>query len=111
MRSNGPLPIAIIGAGPIGLATAAQLLERGLEPLVFEAGAHVGTAIRSWGHVRVFSPWELNVDPAAVRLLSAAGWDAPPADGYPTATSSCFATWSHSPRCRRSPGCCACGLE
>ena len=90
MRSNGPLPIAIIGAGPIGLATAAQLLERGLEPLVFEAGAHVGTAIRSWGHVRVFSPWELNVDPAAVRLLSAAGWDAPPADGYPTGDELVF---------------------
>ena len=84
MHSDSPFPIAVIGAGPIGLAAAAQLLERGLEPLVFEAGVNVGTAIRSWGHVRVFSPWEFNVDPAAVRLLSAAGWDAPAADGYPT---------------------------
>ena len=32
------LPIAVVGAGPIGLAAAAHLLERGLEPLVLEAG-------------------------------------------------------------------------
>lgn len=51
------LPVAIIGAGPIGLAAAAQLLARGLEPLVLEAGPEVGHAVRAWGHVRMFSPW------------------------------------------------------
>ena len=40
--------------------------------------------VREWGHVRVFSPWEFNLDPAAVELLEATGWTAPPADGYPT---------------------------
>ena len=84
MDSSPPYPVAIIGAGPVGLAAAAQLLERGLEPLVFEAGSEVGASIRSWGHVRVFSPWEFNLDPAAERLLGSAGWDAPPADAYPT---------------------------
>ena len=78
------LPIAVIGAGPVGLAAAAHLLERGLEPLVFEAGDRVGAAARSWGHVRVFSPWEFNVDPASARLLAERGWTPPPADGYPT---------------------------
>jgi hypothetical protein len=78
------LPIAVIGAGPVGLAAAAHLLERGLEPLVFEAGDEAGAAVRSWGHVRVFSPWGYNVDPAAERLLNRHGWSAPPADGYPT---------------------------
>jgi len=31
--------VAIIGAGPVGLAAAAHALERGLEPLVLEQGA------------------------------------------------------------------------
>ena len=84
MDKRSPHPVAVIGAGPVGLAAAAQLLERGLEPLVFEAGAQVGASIRSWGHVRVFSPWEFNLDPAAERLLSAARWEAPPPDAYPT---------------------------
>jgi NADPH-dependent 2,4-dienoyl-CoA reductase/sulfur reductase-like enzyme len=33
------LPVVIIGAGPVGLAAAAQLLERGIEPLVLERGS------------------------------------------------------------------------
>ena len=79
-------PIAVIGAGPVGLAAAAHLLERGLEPVIFESGSGVGASVRSWGHVRVFSPWEFNVDPAAERLLDAAGWEAPDTAGYPTGT-------------------------
>jgi len=78
------LPIAVIGAGPIGLAAAAHLLDRGLEPLVFEAGDEVGASIRSWGHVRVFSPWEFNLDPVVERLLTERAWTPPPAGGYPT---------------------------
>ena len=84
MPRNETLPTAVIGAGPVGLAAAAHLVERGLEPLVFEAGAEVGASVRSWGHVRVFSPWAFNVDPAAARLLARTGWSAPDADGYPT---------------------------
>jgi thioredoxin reductase len=84
MRMPESLPIAVIGAGPVGLAAAAHLLERGLDPLVFEAGDAVGASVRAWGHVRVFSPWEYNVDPVAARLLAARGWTPPPADGYPT---------------------------
>ena len=57
---------------------------RGLEPLILEAGPTVGASVRAWGHVRVFSPWEYNVDPAAAELLAASGWDAPAADAYPT---------------------------
>jgi flavin-dependent dehydrogenase len=37
------LPVAVIGAGPVGLAAAAHLVGRGLTPLVFEAGASVAT--------------------------------------------------------------------
>ena len=77
-------PVVVIGAGPIGLAAAAHLLERGLEPLVLEAGSGAGAAIREWGHVRLFSPWEYDTDPAARRLLEPTGWTAPPADELPT---------------------------
>jgi thioredoxin reductase len=84
MSRTGSHPVAVIGAGPVGLAAAAHLLARGLEPVIFEAGATVGAGIREWGHVRVFSPWEFNVDPVAERMLVDAGWQAPPADGYPT---------------------------
>ena len=75
--SSESLPVAVIGAGPVGLAAAAHLLERGLEPLILEAGPTVGSAIRQWGHVRVFSTWKYNLDAASVRLLERAGWEAP----------------------------------
>ncbi|MDB5315649.1 MAG: FAD-dependent oxidoreductase [Rhodospirillales bacterium] len=78
------LPVAIIGAGPVGLAAAAQLLARGLEPLVLEAGVAIGHAVRSWRHVRMFSPWAFNTDAAARALLEAEGWAAPDPDAYPT---------------------------
>jgi hypothetical protein len=68
----------------VGLAAAAHLVARGIEPLVFEAGETVGAAVREWGHVQVFSPWELNFDPIARELLEAGGWTTPDPDGYPT---------------------------
>ena len=76
--------VAIIGAGPVGLAAAAQVLERGLEPIVLEAGAHAGHAVRQWGHVQLFSPWQYGIDRAAARLLAATGWNSPEPDRYPT---------------------------
>ena len=78
------LPVAVIGAGPIGLAAAAHLLERGLEPLIFEAGPTAGAAIGQWRHIRLFSPWRFNTDAAAVRLLAASGWEAPEATTLPS---------------------------
>ncbi|WOH47129.1 FAD-dependent oxidoreductase [Bradyrhizobium sp. sBnM-33] len=76
--------VAIIGAGPVGLAAAAHMLERGLQPIVLEAGDKVGHAMQQWGHVQLFSPWEYNVDKAAARLLAQAGWNSPEPDQYPT---------------------------
>jgi flavin-dependent dehydrogenase len=71
------LPVAVIGAGPVGLAAAARLVERGLRPAVFEKGERVGAAILEWGHVRVFSPWDYNVNEAARSLLADEGVVAP----------------------------------
>lgn len=76
-------PVVVIGAGPAGLAAAANLVERGLEVVVLERGPRAGDAVRAWGHVRLFSPWSELVDPAARRLLEATGWGAPDPEGYP----------------------------
>jgi len=81
---NAQLPIAVIGAGPVGLAAAAHLTERGESFVVLEAGSRAGHAVLQWGHVRVFSPWRYNTDQAALRLLESAGWSRPRADVLPT---------------------------
>ncbi|GAA3388195.1 NAD(P)-binding domain-containing protein [Streptomyces roseoviridis] len=78
------LPVVVIGAGPAGLAAAAHLVDRGLEPLVLEAGAQAGAAVREWSHVRLFSPWGEVTDPAAEKLLAPTGWVKPDAATYPT---------------------------
>ncbi|GGM18729.1 NAD(P)-binding protein [Promicromonospora citrea] len=78
------LPVVVIGAGPVGLAAAAHLRERGLEPLVLEAGAGPAAAVAAWGHVRLFSPWRYDVDAAARRLLTRTGWAEPDPDALPT---------------------------
>lgn len=72
-----PLPVAVIGAGPIGLAAAAHLRSRDLPVVVLEAGPRVGAAVRAWGHVRTFTPWTYVVDPVAEQLLATTGWRRP----------------------------------
>jgi hypothetical protein len=82
--STQQLPVIVIGAGPVGLAAAAHLLERDIEPLVLEAGESAGAAVREWSHVRLFSTWAELVDPAAEKLLAPTGWTAPDGATYPT---------------------------
>jgi pyridine nucleotide-disulfide oxidoreductase len=76
--------VAIVGAGPVGLAAAAHVLERGMTPVVLESGPEAGHAVRQWQHVQLFSPWEYNVDRAAARLLRPTGWNSPDPQVYPT---------------------------
>lgn len=78
------LPIAVVGGGPIGLAAAAHLLERGLPVRVYEAGERVGASIAEWAHVRTFSPWSCSVDGASERILARRGWTHPKAQHLPT---------------------------
>lgn len=86
MSELDALPIAIIGAGPIGLSAAAHLVERGLPLLLLEAGGRVAASMRDWGHVRLFTPWSYLVDPASQRLLEEAGrWTQPDPDETPLA--------------------------
>ncbi|WP_457091442.1 FAD-dependent oxidoreductase [Microvirga sp. P5_D2] len=84
MTSSDALPVAIIGAGPVGLAAAAHLIRRGLPVKVYESAETVAANVRDWGHVRLFSPWEYNTDAAARALLQAHGWQEPPGKAMPT---------------------------
>jgi thioredoxin reductase len=84
MPQRDDMKVAVIGAGPVGLAAAAHLLERGLTPIILEAGPAVGNSVRQWSHVRLFSPWQYNIDKAAKRLLDSVGWNSPDPDYYPT---------------------------
>jgi thioredoxin reductase len=78
------LPVVVIGAGPVGLAAAAHLHERGIAFTVLEADDGPAATVRQWGHVKLFSPWRYNIDAAARRLLDDAGWVAPDLDTLPT---------------------------
>ena len=78
------LPVAVIGGGPVGLAAAAHLIARGLPVKIYEAGPAVGSNLRDWGHVRVFTPWRYCVDRATTALLARRGWRMPDADAFPT---------------------------
>ena len=62
-----PLPIAVIGAGPIGLAAAAHLVLRGEPVRVFEKAPVIAANLRDWGHVRLFSIWEQCIDASGRR--------------------------------------------
>jgi hypothetical protein len=82
-RTDSSYPVVVIGAGPVGLAAAAHLHERGLSFTVLEAGSSAGAAVAQWGHVRLFSPWRYDIDHAARRILDAAGWAEPDPDVLP----------------------------
>lgn len=79
------LPVAVIGAGPVGLAAAAHLLERDMPLVILEAGERVGTHLLDYGHVRLFSPWRYNLSPAMTRLLEPTGWQSPDLEVLPLA--------------------------
>jgi hypothetical protein len=79
------LPVVVIGAGPVGLAAAAHLLERGIDSLVLEAADAVGANLLDYGHVQLFSPWRYNIDLAMKSLLSRHGWQEPDLDILPLA--------------------------
>lgn len=79
------LPVAVIGAGPVGLTAAAHLRAAGFTPLVLEAGATIASNLESYRHVRMFSPWRYNIDHTAAALLEQHGWKSPSLNELPTA--------------------------
>lgn len=83
-KEHNKLPVAVIGAGPIGLSAAVHLLKWGYEPILIEAGDQAGANLAQWGHLRMFSPWHYNMDAAAIALLRQLDWTEPAANAFPT---------------------------
>src|SRR5436305_4146546 len=76
--------IAILGAGPTGLEAALAAEEAGLPFKVYEAAPAVAGNARAWGHIRLFTPWEMNVSPRMRHHLEAAGRAVPGGSECPT---------------------------
>ena len=76
MNAHRP-DIAILGAGPIGLEAALAALEHGYSFTLYEAAHEVGANMRDWGHVRLFTPWALDISPRSRRRLERAGRELP----------------------------------
>lgn len=68
MSGDRQLPVVVVGAGPVGLAAAAQLATRGLEFVVLESGQEIAAGVRDWAHVGVAG----FLTPAAIACLLAA---------------------------------------
>jgi thioredoxin reductase len=60
-RSDTPR-VAVLGAGPVGLEAALCARNLNLPVTVYERG-QVGEHVQRWGHVRLFSPFGMNVTP------------------------------------------------
>ncbi len=69
--------LAILGAGPVGLEAALAAHDAGLSFVVFEAAARPAAHVRSWGHVRLFTPWSMSVSARMRRHLEDAGHEVP----------------------------------
>jgi hypothetical protein len=76
--------LAILGAGPTGLEAALAAIDGGFPFTLYEAAPHAGGNVRQWGHVRLFTPWEMNVSPRMRRHLEAAGHEVPGGSDCPT---------------------------
>jgi thioredoxin reductase len=68
--------LAILGAGPIGLEAALAAHSRGYDVKIFERG-EIADSVRQWGHIRMFSPFEMNGSVEGIALLRGRGIDLP----------------------------------
>ncbi len=82
--TNRQKHIAILGAGPIGLEAALAAAEAGFSFTVYEAAADVAGHVRSWGHVRLFTPWELSASARMRSALESVDRKCPENEGCPT---------------------------
>ncbi len=83
---DSPPHVAILGAGPTGLEAALACIDAGYPFTLYDAADGVAGDVRRWGHVRVFTPWSLDVSPRMRRHLFGAGISVPDTDECPTGT-------------------------
>jgi thioredoxin reductase len=83
MPSPDRAGLLVIGAGPVGLEAALAAVDGGFDVRVVER-ATPGAHPRTWGHVRMFTPWRMNVGPRSAAHLRQVGWNMPDAEAYPS---------------------------
>lgn len=76
--------VAIIGSGPVGLEAALACHEHGFPFTLYEASDRPAGHVRSWGHVRLFTPWSMNMSERMASALAELGRELPTADDCPT---------------------------
>lgn len=81
--------IAILGAGPIGLEAALYAQSLKLPVTVYER-SQIGEYLRYWGHVRLFSPFGMNVTPLGRAAILAER----PKHTFPE-DAECITGWQH----------------
>jgi hypothetical protein len=76
--------IAILGAGPTGIEAALAAAESGFPFTLYEAAPETAGYLRRWGHVRMFTPWDMSVSPRLRHRLEEAGEEVPSGQECPT---------------------------
>ncbi|WP_440106714.1 FAD-dependent oxidoreductase [Streptosporangium sp. H16] len=106
----GALPVTVVGAGPVGLAAAAHLAERGLDFALIEAGRWIGaslTSLMATGYKQVVAivgdreaAHDVQLDLPETGMCSSGPAEAQERRvGRPPASAAACSP----PRCRRSP--------
>ena len=65
--------VAVLGAGPTGLAAALAAHDRGWDVTVYEQAPQVAGFVRDWAHVQMFTPWAMNLSPRIEAALGIPG--------------------------------------
>lgn len=77
--------IAIVGAGPVGIEAALYARALGHAVTLYDRGPAPAANLADWGHVRLFTPWRMNVTPLGIETLRSAGrWPEFPLDICPS---------------------------
>ena len=70
MPKNSEHTIAILGGGPVGLEAALYARYLGYTVQIYERG-EPAEQVRQWGHVRMFTPFQMNSSPLGLAALAA----------------------------------------
>jgi thioredoxin reductase len=68
MAKTGPLRIAVIGAGPIGLEAALYARLNGFSVSIYDRGG-IAENVRLWGHPHLFTPFSANITSLGLKAI------------------------------------------
>jgi len=76
--------LGVLGGGPIGVEMAVAAVRAGIQVTLIERSDYLGANVLSWGHVKLFSPNNLNHSKTGLTVLEEMGVTAPEESNYPT---------------------------